>query len=174
MSDNTRGTPADIDIDALLQDTWLQVISLRHNPQFNDGEGRVLWERCVADVERVQLALKDAGLDDASCRHVLITQCALIDETVKSRGIQDDACVQWYDIPLQGHFLGTIDAGDTLCDQIREVLLSASRDAAVKLGVPADELGEPDEESLRHAVMAVRWVEPAMAAAWGVKLDGIA
>ena len=131
MSDNTRGTPADIDIDALLQDTWLQVISLRHNPQFNDGEGRVLWERCVADVERVQLALKDAGLDDASCRHVLITQCALIDEAVKSRGIQDDACVQWYDIPLQGHFLGTIDAGDTLCDQIREVLREPAPEAVV-------------------------------------------
>lgn len=31
-----------LDIDALLQNTGLQVISLRHGPQFQDG-GRVLW-----------------------------------------------------------------------------------------------------------------------------------
>jgi hypothetical protein len=27
---------------------------------------------------------------------------ALLDEAVKGRGVEDDACVQWYDIPLQG------------------------------------------------------------------------
>jgi type VI secretion system protein ImpK len=47
---------------------------------------------------------------------------ALLDEAVKGRGLEDDACVQWYDIPLQGHFLGTMDAGDTLCDRMRDVL----------------------------------------------------
>ncbi|MCY0264284.1 hypothetical protein LAD59_20475 [Klebsiella pneumoniae] len=30
---------ASIDIDALLQNTWLQVISLRHGPQFRDEGG---------------------------------------------------------------------------------------------------------------------------------------
>jgi type VI secretion system protein ImpK len=58
MSERKHGTAASIDIDALLQDTWLQVISLRHGPQF-PGEGRVLWERCIADVERVQRELKE-------------------------------------------------------------------------------------------------------------------
>jgi hypothetical protein len=33
-----RGNAASIDIDALLQNTWLQVISLRHGPQFRDEE----------------------------------------------------------------------------------------------------------------------------------------
>jgi len=117
-----RGTAAVINIDALLQDTWLQVISLRHGPTFNDGEGRLLWERCIADVERVQKALKESGLADESCQHILTAQCALLDEVVKGRGVQDDACVQWYDIPLQGHFLGTMDAGDTLSDRMRQVL----------------------------------------------------
>ena len=114
MSERKRGAAAAIDIDALLQDTWLQVISLRHGPKFQDGEGRTLWERCIADVERVQRELKAGELDEASCRHILTAQCALLDEAVKSRGVEDDACVQWYDIPLQGHFLGTMDAGDTL------------------------------------------------------------
>ncbi|HDJ1437840.1 TPA: type VI secretion system protein TssL, short form [Serratia rubidaea] len=119
------------DIDALLQNSWLQVISLRHGPAFNDGDGRVLWERCVADVEQVQQALREAGCDEASRRHILYAQCALIDEAVKGRGVQDDACVQWYDMPLQGHFLGTIDAGDTLCDRMRDVLREPAPDSAV-------------------------------------------
>lgn len=122
MSEPKRSTAASIDIDALLQDTWLQVISLRHGPTFQDGEGRTLWERCIADVERVQRELKASELDEASCQHILTAQCALLDEAVKGRGVEDDACVQWYDIPLQGHFLGTMDAGDTLCDRMRDVL----------------------------------------------------
>lgn len=102
MSERKRGTAATIDIDALLQDTWLQVISLRHGPTFQAGEGRTLWERCIADVERVQRELKASELDEASCQHILTAQCALLDEAVKGRGVEDDACVQWYDIPLQG------------------------------------------------------------------------
>ena len=131
MSERKRGTSASIDIDALLQDTWLQVISLRHGPTFQDGEGRMLWERCIADVERVRQELKACELDEAGCQHILAAQCALLDEAVKGRGVEDDACVQWYDIPLQGHFLGTMDAGDTLCDRMRDVLREPAPDNAV-------------------------------------------
>ncbi|MGX9251574.1 type VI secretion system protein TssL, short form [Pantoea ananatis] len=131
MSEHKRGPAASIDIDALLQDTWLQVISLRHGPMFQDGEGRTLWERCIADVERVQRELKAGQLDEASCQHILTAQCALLDEAVKGRGVEDDACVQWYDIPLQGHFLGTMDAGDTLCDRMRGVLREPAPDLDV-------------------------------------------
>lgn len=59
MNARKYGTAASIDIDALLQNSWLQVISLRHGPRFQEGEGRILWERCVADIERVQHALKE-------------------------------------------------------------------------------------------------------------------
>lgn len=131
MSERKCGAAASIDIDSLLQDTWLQVISLRHGPQFQDGEGRMLWERCIADVERVQRELKASELDEASGQHILTAQCALLDEAVKGRGVEDDACVQWYDIPLQGHFLGTMDAGDTLCDRMRDVLREPVPDHAV-------------------------------------------
>lgn len=131
MSERKRGAAASIDIDALLQDTWLQVISLRHGPTFQDGEGRMLWERCIADAERVQRELKASELDEVSCQHILTAQCALLDEAVKGRGVEDDACVQWYDIPLQGHFLGTMDAGDTLCDRMRDVLREPAPDPAV-------------------------------------------
>lgn len=131
MSEQTRGMPAPVDIDALLQNTWLQVISLRHGPQFQDGEGRLLWERCVAEVERVQQSLKQSALDNAACQLILMAQCALLDEAVKGRGVEDDACIQWYDIPLEGHFLGTMNAGDTLCDRMREVLPDPAPELAV-------------------------------------------
>ena len=131
MSEHKHGAAVSVDIDALLQDTWLQVISLRHGPQFQKGEGRILCERCIADVERVQRELKASELDEASCEHILTAQCALLDEAVKGRGVEDDACVQWYDIPLQGHFLGTMDAGDTLCDRMRNVLREPAPDNAV-------------------------------------------
>jgi type VI secretion system protein ImpK len=131
MSERKRGAAASIDIDALLQNTWLQVISLRHGPTFQDGEGRTLWERCIADVAYVQRELKASELDEESCQHILTAQCALLDEAVKGRGVEDDACVQWYDIPLQGHFLGTMDAGDTLCGRMRDVLREAAPDNAV-------------------------------------------
>lgn len=127
MNARKYGTAASIDIDALLQNSWLQVISLRHGPRFQEGEGRILWERCVADIERVQHALKEAELDDASCEHILTALCALLDEAVKGRGVEDDACVQWYDIPLQGYFFGTMDAGDTLCNRMRDVLRDGQR-----------------------------------------------
>lgn len=90
-----------------------------------------MWDRCVADVERVQRALKEGNLDEAGCRHILTAQRALLDEAVKGRGVQDDACVKWYEIPLQGHFLGTMDAGDTLCDRMRAVLREPAPDIVV-------------------------------------------
>lgn len=79
----------------------------------------------------MQRELKASELDEASCQHILTAQCALLDEAVKGRGVEDDACIQWYDIPLQGYFLGTMDAGDTLCDRMRDVLREPAPDHAV-------------------------------------------
>ncbi|MFV0574446.1 MAG: type VI secretion system protein TssL, short form [Vibrio sp.] len=121
----------DIDIDALLQNTWLQIISLKHTPKFEEGEGKVLWDRCVADIERVQQVLQKNALDEQSCQNILMAQCALLDETVKSRDKYDDACIQWYKIPLQGHFFGTMEAGESLCDRMREVLHEPAPNTAV-------------------------------------------
>lgn len=119
------------DIDALLQNSWLQVISLRHGPKIKEGEGQLLWQRCVSEVEKVQQALKDAGYDAQQVKDILYAQCALIDEVVKGRGAQDDAYVQWLHLPLQGHFLGTVDAGDLLCDRMREVLREPAPEGVV-------------------------------------------
>ena len=93
--------------------------------------GYTPWQRCIADVERVQTELKASGLDDVSCQHILTVQCALLDEVVKGRGVEDEACLQWADIPLQGAFSGTMDAGDTLCERMRRSLRDPAPDLAV-------------------------------------------
>jgi type VI secretion system protein ImpK len=85
--------------------------------------------------------LKASGLDDASCQHILTAQCALLDEAVKGRGVEDEACLQWYDIPLQGHFLGTMDAGDTLCERMRDVLREPAPDRRGDLFPAGDAAG---------------------------------
>lgn len=129
MSDNPKRQS--VDIDALLQDTWLQVISLRHGPTIKEGEGQSFWTYCVATAERVQSVLEKAGMDEASRKDILYVQCSLLDEAVKGRNVQDDAWVQWYVMPLQGHFFGNIDAGDALCARMREVLRDPSADQRV-------------------------------------------
>ncbi len=114
------------DIDALLQDSWLQVISLRYGPQVKEGEGRVLWERCITNVERVQLALKASGTDSVVCRSILHAQCALLDETVRERGICDDAGVQWCNVTLQQHFLGVGVIDCDLCELMHRILAESA------------------------------------------------
>ena len=119
------------DMDLLLQDTWLQVISLRHGPTFKEGEAQDIWTQCVSATEKVQHLLEQAGMDETSRKDILNVQCSLLDEVVKKRDIQDDLYFQCRGLPLQGHFLVDIDAGDALCSRMREVLRSPSADLRV-------------------------------------------
>ena len=120
-----------VDIDALLADTWLQVISLRQGMICPEGEGRMFWQRCVADIERVQQALKEADVSEQSCQHIMYAQCAVLDETVKGRSVQDDAYYVWCNSPLQAHFFNTLDAGSQLYERMRSVLHEPAPDIAV-------------------------------------------
>lgn len=120
-----------IDIDALLQNTWLQVISLRQGMECLDGEGKAFWQRCIDDIERVQLALKEADVSEQSCEHIKYAQCAVLDETVKGRGVQDDAYFVWCHSPLQAHFFNTLDAGNQLYERMRTVLREPAPDTLV-------------------------------------------
>ncbi|MCY0264283.1 DotU family type IV/VI secretion system protein [Klebsiella pneumoniae] len=64
----------------------------------------------------MQHELKASGLDDASCQHILTAQCALLDEAVKGRGVEDEPACSGMTFRCR-HFLGTMDAGDTLCER---------------------------------------------------------
>ena len=129
----TTTRPTGLDMDALLLDSWLLVASLQHQPTFIEGQGLALWQRCVADVERVQHALRDGGVAEQSRQDILLAQCALLDEAVKGRGVQDDACLQWYQLPLQGHFLQALEGGETLCERMRQRLAQPAADGLVLL-----------------------------------------
>lgn len=126
-----RMTTQAVDIDALLADTWLQVISLRQVMNCPEGEGQIFWKRCVADIERVQLALKEADVSEQNCQHIMYAQCAILDETVKGRSVQDDAYFVWCNSPLQAYFFKSLDAGNQLYERMRTVLREPAPDMAV-------------------------------------------
>ncbi|KFK91923.1 MULTISPECIES: type VI secretion system protein TssL, short form [unclassified Serratia (in: enterobacteria)] len=131
MSRSVKRSAPSVDMDALLQGTWLQIISLRQGMVCEDGEGQAFWQRCVADIEHIQKALIEAGVSEPSCQHILYAQCALLDETVKGRSVQDDAYFVWSHSPLQAHFFNTLDAGHQLYERIRSVLREPAPDSAV-------------------------------------------
>lgn len=121
----------DIDIDALLENTWLIVTELRYGAVLAEGEGEMLWQRCVEDITQVMAQLEQAEMSETDRQHILYAWCALLDETAKGREGEDDACIVWYDRPLQAKYFGTMDAGDALYERIRQVLREAAPDRAV-------------------------------------------
>lgn len=162
MNNKNKSNQKNIDIDELLQETWLRVISLQHKPEFKSGEGRKFWQACVDDINHVQQVLTDADFSQEDCAHILYAQCAILDEAVKKRTNQDDAHIQWYDMPLQGHFLGTIDAGEKLYDRVRELLRDPTSNTDVltcfqrvlMLGFVGsyDSIEHPEREKLTQAL----------------------
>ena len=75
----------DINIDALLRDTFLTVVELRQGTTVRHG--MELYRHCQRQVELVRERLKDAGFSRESVEHITYAQCALLDETVLSRGV---------------------------------------------------------------------------------------
>ncbi|HGB3470270.1 TPA: type VI secretion system protein TssL, short form [Salmonella enterica subsp. diarizonae serovar 61:l,v:z35] len=121
----------DIRIDALMADAWLTVTELRFGARLADGEGERLWQHCVDSIEQVMVRLESAGVSEASRRHILYAWCALLDETAKGREGEDDACIVWYDRPLQVKYFGSMDAGDELYTRMRQVLKEPAPDGVV-------------------------------------------
>ncbi|MDN5986754.1 MAG: DotU family type IV/VI secretion system protein, partial [Hafniaceae bacterium] len=72
-----------IDIDELLQDTWLLVVQLRQGVPVEHGQ--TLWQHCTKNIERTEQTLKEAGMHQSAIDHIRYAQCALLDETVLGR-----------------------------------------------------------------------------------------
>lgn len=121
-----------INLDMLLADIWLTVTALRHGVRLADGEGETLfWQHCVDNLEQSQTTLERHGVSVASREHILYALCALLDETAKGRDGEDDACIVWYDRPLEVKYAGTMTAGDTLYGRMQAVLREPSPDLLV-------------------------------------------
>ncbi|VVO28520.1 type VI secretion system protein TssL, short form [Pseudomonas fluorescens] len=114
-----------VDIDSLLQDSYLLVVELRQGASAQNS--LVLWERCVKQVEQVQQRLKEANVSQRSIDHVSHAQCALLDETVLGCA-KEGAHANWAKEPLQARFFSRHQAGEFLYEEMREVLREPAPD----------------------------------------------
>lgn len=121
----------DLNIDRLLADVWLTVTGLREGAKLAEGEGEVLWQHCVASLDFVMAELEKADVSESSRQHILYALSALLDETAKGRDGEDDACIVWYDRPLEVKYFNTMDAGDSLYERMRQVLREPAPDSLV-------------------------------------------
>jgi type VI secretion system protein ImpK len=117
-----------VDIDALLQDSYLLVVELRLGASAqNSDEVKAL---CVQQVERLRQSLAEAGLTQRSIDHISHAQCALLDETMLNRTL-DKAHANWASEPLQTKFFNRHQAGEFLYEDMREVLREPAADTLV-------------------------------------------
>ncbi|MGH8383213.1 type VI secretion system protein TssL, short form [Pseudomonas sp.] len=117
-----------VDIDVLLQDSYLLVVELRQGASAQDS--KALWARCAQQIEHVRACLDKAGLSERSIDHICHAQCALLDETVLSCAKEDDHS-SWASKPLQAEFFNRHQAGESLYEDMREVLRAPAPDLHV-------------------------------------------
>jgi type VI secretion system protein ImpK len=123
-----RPTAMAVDIDSLLQDSYLLVVELHQGASAQDTDKLITL--CVQQVEQVRRLLKEAGLSQRSIDHISHAQCALLDETVLTCA-KDDAHAKWAAEPLQARFFNRHQAGEFLFDDMREVLREPAPDIHV-------------------------------------------
>lgn len=116
-------------VDEVFYPCWLMVSQLRNGQEVEDGEG--LYRRACEWIDGAREALSRAGFSDASCDHMLYTQCALLDESVLNRPKQDSGYTKWIKDPLQARYFNTLNAGEELWERIRTVLQEPAPDTAV-------------------------------------------
>jgi type VI secretion system protein ImpK len=117
-----------LDIDSLLQDSYLLVVELRHGTPVHSS--RDLSVLCVNQIEHVRQSLKGAGMSQRSIDHISHAQCALLDETVLCCA-KDDVRTDWISEPLQAKFFNRHQAGKFLYEELREVLREPAPDVHV-------------------------------------------
>ncbi|MDB6374761.1 type VI secretion system protein TssL, short form [Photorhabdus bodei] len=123
----TKKSP--LDIDALLQDSYLLVVELCRGVRV-EKQWKVVWQRCVAEIERTQQVLRDAGVDESAINHISYAQCALLDEIIQVWA-PEEGYAAWRVASLQVHFFNTAEAGGQLYERIRAVLDESTPDQAV-------------------------------------------
>lgn len=122
------GKSPTVDIDALLQDSYLLVVELQQKAAPKDGEE--LWKHSVAQVEQCRNSLIDAGVSQRAVNQICYAQCALLDETVL-RNASEQAHAVWAAKPLQAHFFSRHQAGEQLYEDMREALAEPAPDLRV-------------------------------------------
>jgi type VI secretion system protein ImpK len=128
LDNHEQSGTATIDIDLIFQDSYLLVIELREG--FTASESRALRQECVAQVEGARSALQEAGMSARSIDLISHAQCALLDEAVLANA-KDSVRPAWINEPLQARFFGHHRAGETLYEEMRQVLREPAPDPHV-------------------------------------------
>ncbi len=116
---------ASVYIDTLLQDTYLFVMDIYHQPALVRDEA--LYRRGVTLVEQVQARLQDMKASAAFIQDVLQAQCALMDYIVLNTAEWDDN-IAWLHSPLQSVYLHTLYAGKEMTERTRQLLHEVAPD----------------------------------------------
>ncbi|MFP3516488.1 type VI secretion system protein TssL, short form [Pseudomonas sp. SIMBA_077] len=117
-----------IDVDALLQDSYLLVVALRQGGSAPNSQE--LLKLCIQQIEHVRQGLTSAGMQQRSIDHISHAQCALLDETVLTCA-KGDTHATWASEPLQAKFFNRHQAGEFLYEDMREVLREPAPDRQV-------------------------------------------
>lgn len=117
-----------IDIDRIFQDTYLLAIELRYGS--DAAANKALRMQCMSLVEGARTALQDAGMNTRSIDLMIHAQCALLDEVVLANA-PDNVRQAWINEPLQARFFGHHRAGETLHEEMRQVLREPAPDLHV-------------------------------------------
>ncbi|EKQ9979408.1 DotU family type IV/VI secretion system protein [Cronobacter sakazakii] len=112
-------------IDTLLQDTYLFVMDIHHQPALVRDEA--LYNRAVKLVEAVQETLKARKERDDFIHHVIYAQCAMMDDAVLNSASSEDNYV-WLRNPLQALFIGQMRAGEVMPERTRALRREAAPD----------------------------------------------
>lgn len=123
-----KRTANPIDVDALLQDSYLLVVELRQGGVVQATPA--LRELCVQQIRQVREQLQSAGLSQRNIGFISHAQCALLDETLLVCA-KDTAHTDWAAQPLQAEFFGRHQAGEFLYEEMREVLREPAPDTHV-------------------------------------------
>jgi type VI secretion system protein ImpK len=123
-----KANAVSVDIDGVLQDTYLLVVELQQGSVAQVGQE--LCEHCVKQIERVREQLTSAGLSQRSIDHISHAQCALLDETVLLQS-EGEIHAAWAREPLQAQFFSRHQAGESLYEDMREVLREPAPDRHV-------------------------------------------
>jgi len=130
MTRTTLGKPLATlsDLDALLQDSFLLVVQLRHAAAAQLTPN--LWDLCVQHVEHARQALTQWGLAQRTLERIILAQCALLDETVLECAAQTQRAA-WASQTLQARFFNRHQAGAFLYEDLREALREPAPDPLV-------------------------------------------
>ncbi|MFW9269326.1 type VI secretion system protein TssL, short form [Pseudomonas sp. D2-30] len=115
-------------IDALLQDSYLLVVELRHGTSVHDTQA--LQQLCLEQVEQVRRQLEQLAVEPRSIEHISHAQCALLDEAILvcTKG---PIRAEWSREPLQAKLFNRHQAGEFLYEEMRLVLREPSPDPRV-------------------------------------------